>query len=188
VKNERLKLSRGRPPVRIAVLGFLLFTFHFSLFTSAAAQDDPPDLAPPPVKVVSREEMARLNAEAEDLKDRTKLVLELMNVRLASAEKLRAGEDFDGVFRELGYFHGLMDNGLDFLQKRNNGSGKILDNFKRLEIGLRSFVPRLELVRREVPLRYEDYIRKLIKVLRDARTKATEPLFSDKVVKTNSEK
>jgi len=35
-----------------------------------------------------------------------------------------------------------------------------------------------------VPLRYEDYIRKLIKVLRDARTKATEPLFSDKVVKT----
>jgi hypothetical protein len=153
----------------------------------AAAQDDPPDLAPPPVKVVSREEMTRLNAEGGDIKDRTKLVLELMNVRLTSAERLRAGEDFDGVFRELGYFHGLMDNGIDFLQKHNNGTGKILDNFKRLEIGLRAFMPRLEMVRRELPLRYEDYVRKLIKFVRDARTKATEPLFSDKIVKNGIE-
>ena len=180
---KRQKVKGKNKATHLAAFFFCLFTFAFLLLSAqpAAAQDD---LAPPPVKVVSREEVARLNAEAEDIKERTKLVLELMNVRLASAEKLRAGEDFDGVFRELGYFHGLMDNGLDFLQKRNNGSGKILDNFKRLEIGLRMFVPRLEMVRREVPLRYEDYIRKLIRFVRDARTKATEPLFSDKVVRT----
>ncbi len=140
-----------------------------------------PDLAPPPLKIVSKAEQERLDKET-DTKARTKRVLELMTARLASAERLRAAGDYDGVFRELGFFHGLMDDGISYLNKRNTGSGKVLDNYKRLEIALRSFVPRLETLRREIPLTHEDYVRKLLIYVREARTKATEPLFADTVI------
>ena len=161
---------------------FCLFTFTFCL--SVSAQSDPQDVAPPPLKIISKDEHMRLNGET-DLKLRTKLALEMMNLRLAAAEKLHAGEDYDGVFRELGAFNGLMDDGLDYLLKRDTGSVKVLDNFKRLEIGLRGFGPRLESIRREVPLRYEDYLRKLIQYVRDARSKAIDPQFGDTVLPKN---
>ncbi|MEK7855704.1 MAG: hypothetical protein AAB288_06415, partial [Acidobacteriota bacterium] len=60
--------------------------------------------------------------------------------------------------------------------------GKVLNNFKRLEIGLRQFRPRLELIRRGIPSEYEPYLRSLIQYVRDARAKAVEPLFGDSVV------
>lgn len=158
-----------------------LFTFYFLFFTlSVSAQDDPNEIAPPPLKAVSKDEKTRL-LEAPDVKAHTKLALDMMNSRLVSAEKLSAANDFEGMFRELGYFHGLMENGLDFLIKRDTGAGKVLDNFKRLEIGLRGFVPRLETIRRELPPRFEDYVRKLIISVRDTRAKAVDPMFSDTV-------
>jgi len=159
----------------------LLFTFLFSLPLAASAQDYEPSLAPPPLKIISKDERTQIDAKT-DLKDRTKLVLQLMTMRLAAAESLQSDEDFDGVFRELGAFHGLMDNGLYYLQRRDTGSGKVLDNFKRIEIALRGFAPRIETIRRELPLSYEDYVRKLLIYVREARTKATEPLFADTVV------
>ena len=185
MKSEKLKVKSfgrfGRSMRNIlAVLFFSLFTFHFSLLT-AAAQDDQQDLAPPPLKVISKDERSRLDIET-DIKSRTKLALQMMNDRLAAAEKLDVNEDFEGVFRELGVFNGLMDNGLDYLLKRDTGSGKVLDNFKRLEIGLRGFGPRLETIRRDIPPRYEDYLRKLIKYVRDARSKAIDPQFADTVL------
>src|SRR5438445_10150953 len=136
----------------LAVLFFSLFTFNFSLLT-ASAQDDPQDIAPPPITAMSKDERSRLEGET-DLKLRTKLELGMMNDRLMAAEKLHSSEDYDGLFRELGAFQGLMDNGLDYLLKHDTGSGKVLDNFKRLEIGLRGFGPRLEMIRRELPIRY----------------------------------
>ena len=165
-----------------SVAAFCLFTFYFLLLPlSAPAQDDPQDLAPPPLKIISKDELTRLGAKT-DLKDRTKLSLELLNARLFTAEKLTSAQDFDGMFRELGVFHGLMDDALDFLNKRDNGGGKVLDNFKRLEIGLRGMAPRIEIIRRELPLRYDTYVRKLMGYLRAARTKATETFFGDTVV------
>jgi hypothetical protein len=145
------------------------------------AQDGPIDLAPPPVRVVTKDERARLGQES-DVKSRTKLALDLMNVHLADAEKLNSAEDFDGVFRSLGCFHGLLDNTLEYLVENNTNSGKVLDNLKRLEIGLRAFTPRLESIRRELPLRYEDYVRSLMTYVRDARTRAIEPMFGTSVV------
>ena len=160
----------------------VLFAILYSLLsTPASAQDDAPDLAPPPLKAVSKDERSRLDAQG-DQKSRTKLALEMMQARISNAERLATGEDFDGVFRELGGFQGLMDNSLEWLNKNGDGSGKTLDNYKRIEIALRGFAPRVEAIRRDVPLRYEDYIRRLLMYLRDARAKAIEPLFSDTVV------
>jgi hypothetical protein len=65
---------------------------------------------------------------------------------------------------------------------RQTNDKKNLDNYKRLEIGIRSFMGRLEVVRRELPIRYEKYVRDLIKYLRESRSRALEPQFSDTVL------
>lgn len=160
---------------------FLLFTFLLLLPTPASAQDEPPEAAPPPLKIIAKADVVRLSTKTS-LKDRTKLSLELMNARLLAAESLGISRDFDGMYRELGVFHAFMDDALEFLDKRDNGGGKVLDNFKRMELGLRTMAPRLEVIRREIPLRYDPYVRKLASYLRAARTKATETLFDDTVV------
>ena len=150
--------------------------FIIGLVSSIHAQTD----APPPVAAIPKGDRDRLESKG-DIKDRTKTAVEMMNDRLSSAEKLRSAEDYDGLFRELGIFQGLVDNSLDYLLRRSDG-GRALDNLKRLEIALRTFIPRLETIRRDVPAQYEDYVDKLMKAIRDARSKATEPMFSNTVV------
>jgi hypothetical protein len=170
-------------------LSILLKAVSLVLFAgaSALAQPDAVELAPPPLKVLDRSQQEQLD-RTKDLGSRTKLSLQLMDASLTTAEAESSKQNFDAMFRELGHFQALMDNGLDFLNRNNNGKGKVLDNFKRLEIGLRKFIPRLEAVRRDLPLRFEDYVRKLMIRLRDARSKATDPLFSDTVVpRTNND-
>lgn len=145
------------------------------------AQIDDEDTAPPPLRLMTKEEGSQLEA-VKDVKKRTKLALELMDLRLKKAEALHAQEQYDEMFKQLGGFHGLMDNTLVFLNNGDENSGKVLNNYKRFEIGIRDLRPRLELIRREVPSRYELYVRNLIIYLRDARSKAVEPLFSDTVI------
>ena len=86
------------------------------------------------------------------------------------------------MYVQLGGFHALMDNTLDFLLDRNLSRDKVLDNCKRFEMGLRKFTPRLGLIRREIPTEYDHYVRVLLKYVRDAREKAIEPLFGNNVV------
>jgi hypothetical protein len=160
----------------------LALIFAFSLFPFAAtAQDDPPETAPPPIKIVSKDERSRLDVK-NDIKDRTKLAVEMMQVRIAAAQKMVEMRNFEGMYIELGHFHGLMDDTLEFLNKRDNGSGKVLDNFKRLELALRALAPKIEVMRRELPIKYDPYVRKLMGYLRQARAKATDSLFDDTVV------
>lgn len=166
---------------------FCQFTFAFLLLPSLAfAQEQfDTDDAPPPLKIVSKQEKSLLDAET-NVSDWTKLSLELMENRLKKAEDFYTRESYIQMSDELGGFSALMDNTLNFLQKNDNGGGKILNNFKRLEINLRRFAPRLELIRRELPMRYESYVRNLIKSVRQARAKAVEPLFDDSVVPDNT--
>ncbi len=147
-----------------------------------SAQGDVPDIVPPPLKLISKDEQVRLAAQSDDVRDRTKLTLQLMDGRLSNAEKLNQSRDYNLMYVELGGFHGLMDDALQYLKTQNSRNRRVLNTFKRLEIGLRGFAPRLEVIRRELPLRHEDYVRKLIRYVRVARTMATEPLFSDTVL------
>jgi len=137
--------------------------------------------APPPVKLMSKGEASQL-ATKHDVKDRTKLALELMSIRLTKAEEFSTKGEFQEMYNELGAFHALMDNTLDFLYDSSRGRDKNLDTFKRFEMTLRAFAPRLGVIRRELPTEYDPYVRNLIKYLRDARSRAVEPLFGDMVV------
>lgn len=168
----------------------LLLAFLFVLIGTAniAAQEVivDEDTAPPPPRVISSDERAKLDAEP-DVKKRTKLALELMDARLTKAEQLFAAQQFDAMFAELGGFHGLIDNTLNFLQNSDKDNKKVIYNFKRFEIGLRSFPPRLGVIRREMPSKYEFYTRHLLRYIRDARAKAIEPLFGESVVPDNKQ-
>lgn len=162
---------------RIAIAAF----FVWAAAGAAVAQEPTPQLAPPPLKIVSTAERTALDASA-DLKARYKLLLGLMAARITAAEKLSSQRDYSEMFTELGGFHGLMDDGIQYLKTKDKDDKKVLDTFKRLEIGLRRFAPRLEAIRRELPLAYEDYVRRLIRYLRAARTLALEPQFGDTVI------
>lgn len=180
-------VSRRQSTQTAAVKNFALFTFAFlflvfSFGVDASAQEETyQETAPPPLKIISRSEKSSLDAES-DVSDRTKLSLLLMENRLKKAEDYYAKESFAEMSGELGGFQALVDETLNFLNRRDDGRGKVLNNFKRLEINLRRFIPRIELIRRELPARYEPYVRNLIKNIRAARTKAVEPLFDDSVV------
>ena len=77
---------------------------------------------------------------------------------------------------------GLVGEFLDLEDGSDKDSGKVLNNFKRLEIGLRGFMPRLQMIHHDVPMRYEHYVRNLMKSLRTARARAIEPLFDETVL------
>ncbi|MGH9949010.1 MAG: hypothetical protein ACRD6X_17705 [Pyrinomonadaceae bacterium] len=138
----------------------------------------PPDAAPPPIKALSKIEKDSLMA-AKNVKDRTRLTLELMDARLKVAEAYLTQEQLEMVFRELGGFHALVINVLDYLSSSDTDNKKVISNFKRFEIGLRGFTRRLELIRREMPPQREYYVRLLLREMRAARAKAVEPLFGE---------
>jgi len=154
---------------------------------AAWAQEDDTDAAPPPIKAVPTTEKDELASEPT-LKDRTRISLELMGGHIAAAEKLSNDHDPNGAFKQLGMFEALMDDSVTYLSRKDTNSNKTLDALRKLEIGLRAFMPRLETIRRILPLNCDDYVRKLMKNLRDSRAKAVDPMFSDGVVKNISPK
>jgi hypothetical protein len=172
----RMRLLSG-PYLPLLTAGLLML----AAISSARAQEPTPEIAPPPLKMMSQVERSQLSASV-DFKARTKLLLELMSVRIAAAERLSAARNYEAMFTELGSFHGLIDDGIQYLKTKDPHDRKVLDTFKRLEIGLRGFAPRIEAIRRDLPLAYEDYVRRLIKYLRAARTLALEPQFADTVL------
>lgn len=166
----------------------LLFAFTVCLAAAVSAQpptqapedDFDPDAAPPPVRAMNNSERTQLDSQ-QGLKERTKLALALMSTRLSKAEEMNAKSEFAAMYNELGGFHALMDDTLEFLESAPK-KDKTLDNLKRFEMTLRGFAPRLGLIRREAPQEYDNYVRVLLRYLREARSKAIEPLFGNSVV------
>lgn len=174
---------------------FLSFTFYLLpsialcclYITPTLAQDNmPDDVAPPPIKVLSKEEKATLDAQNNNIKKRTKISLELMDARILTAEKKQTESDFKQSLDELAGFQAILDNVLSHLIKTD--MGKSDRSFITFEIYLRKQIPRLEAIRREMPYRYGYHVGNLMKAVRDARARAVEPIFDDTVVPTAGKK
>lgn len=174
---------RGDSSRLFYLLPLTFFSVFFFTAGSINAQEEiiPTNLAPPAVKVLSKEEKTAL-AGVTDVKDRTKLALDLMEVRLKKAEEQNTQEMFNGVLSELGGFQALMDDAIRFLNRNNNGGGKSMNNFKKFEMALRAFMPRIEILRRDLPERFEFHVRSLLITVRDTRSKAVEPFFSTTIL------
>ena len=184
--NNGQKVLKSKTQIKarqIFTFYFLLFTFPiiFSNVVCAQRTVEFPEYIPPPKIELSKDEKTALEGE-KDVKKYTNLAIEFMELRLNKAEDLANSQSFNDVLQELGGFHALMNTTLQFLNRNNVGNRKILTTFKRFEMALRSFMPRLETIRREMPERHEIYLVKLLKLVRDGRTKAVEPLFADTVV------
>ena len=176
IKNIR----KANAKINNLCFGFLILVFCFS--TNAFAQEPEADeIAPPPLKIISKSDKKQLE-DVPDVKKRTILALQLMELKLKKIEELDDQNEFAKMYEELGGFHALMDYTLDFLYRNNSGNRKNLGNFKRYEMGLRAFPPRIEVIRRELPLKYESYLRELLKYIRETRSKAVEPFFGNTVV------
>jgi hypothetical protein len=184
LKLKSKNVKRKKFGAHRAACSFFFYVLSFAFLLSAAwptfGQDDDP--APPPLRMLAKDERISLEAQA-NVKARTQLAVDYMNTHLAAAEEQFSKHEFDAMFNELGGFHALVDNTLLYLTTGDKSNKKVLDNLKRFEIALRQFMPRLEAIHHELPFRYEDYVRKLIAYVRNARTKALDPLFSDTVVK-----
>lgn len=183
VANKNFELKNLKRIGNFFRRSVILLLFVHVLFFSANAQDDKPkDLVPPPLSIISKEEKSQLDEE-KNIKKRTQLALELMDVRLAKAAELSEKNRYKESLDELGAFQAILRNAFNFLKKSENGSRKVLNNFKRFEINLRQFMPKLEVIRREMPVKYGYHVRNLMKYVREARADAVEPFFGETVLR-----
>ena len=181
MKKQSAVKDSGQITIFSLRLCILLLVSH-CLLSAAGAQDDKPEnLVPPPLAIVSKGEKSQLDAET-DVKKRTQLAIELMDARLIKATELSSKNQHKESLDELGGFQALLRNAFNFLKRNDNGSKKILNNYKKFEISLRGFMPKLEIIRRDMPVRYGYHVRTLIKFVREARADAVEPLFGDSVL------
>ena len=178
---------RGNSSRLFYLLPLTFFSIYFFAGVNVHAQEGGGgsergiNLAPPVVKAISKEEKTAL-AAVSDVKDRTRLALDLMEARLKKAEALYTQESYNATLVELGGFQALMDDAIRFLNRSNNGGDKAMNNFKKFEMALRAFMPRIEIIRRDLPERFEYHVRTLLITVRDTRAKAVEPFFSTTIL------
>lgn len=164
---------------------FLILFITTAFAVSANAQEITlADSVPPPLSIFSKGEGDQLNTQT-DMKKRTELALALMQSRLSKAETLSSERKYKESLDELGGFQALMSDAMGYLKRKNSGDGKVLNSYKRFEITLRGFVPRLEVMRRLMPDKFGYHVIQLMKSVRKTRSSAVDPLFSDAVVREN---
>lgn len=136
--------------------------------------------APPPLKIVSREERARIDG-ADDSKARIRATIELAELHLAKAEVLTGAQDFEHATGELGKYEALMDDALNYLSPMLRDKNKTRDLYKRLELALRAHGPRLTAIRRSTPMEYAVWIKSLEEFARKGRTEALNSFYGHTV-------
>ncbi len=143
--------------------------------------------APPPLKVISKDERAQLT-DAKDAKTRLRKTVELAEIHLQHAEALTSQEKYEEVLIELGGYLALIDDALKFLGQMNRDSTKTRDLYKHLEIDLRGDGPRLTSMRRITPLEYAIRIKEIEDFARDGRTEALDSFYGHTVVRDGKKK
>ena len=157
----------------LALLIFYFLLFNFATF----AQEEPPiDVVPAPEVLLSKTEIKDLDSE-KNIKKRTQLSLEIMEIRLKNAETFNGQPKFKEVLSELGSYQALLEDSFKFLEMNDLKNEKVQNNIKNLEITLKKHTSRLELIRREMPFKFGWHVGKLMKLVRQIRSKAIEPLF-----------
>jgi hypothetical protein len=168
--------------MRIVLSCCSLVTVTFLITTDASAQDSGLPLAPPPpMKFVSRSERTQLSA-ARDAKARTRATIELAEARLARAEQLTAGQQYEAASTELGVYQGLLEDALSYLDTGEQKKAS-RDTYKRLELALRAHCSRLEAIRRVTPSEYAVHVKAICECARNARSEALNAFYGDTVIR-----
>jgi hypothetical protein len=175
-----LELQRGLMLVATVLLSAFVY------LPSVRAQNPQPQAtpltAPPPLKLMSKEEKAQLD-QTKDIKQRLRLTIELAGAHLGSAEKLTMQTEYDAASAEIGMYHALIEDALEQLSALKRDSNKTRDLYKRLELSLRADGPRLTSMRRVTPLEFAVWIKKVEDFARDGRTEALNSFYGHTVVR-----
>jgi hypothetical protein len=190
VTSSERNIPPPGPPAAASAARALLFIALLACACVEAAGQTPAaaprpareDAAPPPMRYLPEETRAKLAAAARDMKDRTKLSIELAEARLNSAAAHTAADRFDAATLELGIYQAIVADAVAFLKGTGKSSNKVRDLIKRVELALRSHVPRLETLRRSLPSQHAVHVQTTLDFVRDARTEALEAFFDDSVI------
>ena len=142
-----------------------------------------PLTAPPPFKMIVKEERAEMDAATKDATKRLKLTMEFAGGHLTRAEQHTARGDFEAASAEVGMYHALIESALEFLSTFKRDSNKTRDLYKRLEMALRADGPRLTAMRRITPLEFAVWIKQVEDFARDGRTEALNSFYGQTVVR-----
>lgn len=170
-----------------APLLLLVFVFlppvHAQESEPQATPQPTPLTAPPPFKMIVKEERAALDANAKDPSKRLKLTIEFADGHLTRAEQHTSRENYEAASTEVGMYHALVENALQFLATFKRDSNKTRDLYKRLELALRADGPRLTAMRRTTPLEFAVWIKKVEDFAREGRTEALNSFYGHTVVR-----
>ena len=162
-----------------------VLTLVVTAFCAMASRQDPrppDDTAPPPLRTISREERAVINAE-RDSKDRIKLTLELATAHLTTAENQTTRQEYEKAAAAAGRYWALIEDTFIFLKPMNSDSNKTRDLYKRVELTLRAHGPRLATIRRGTPIEYSVWIKEIEDLARKGRTEALNSFYGHTVVR-----
>jgi len=179
---------------RYLVIAAPLLLLAFVLLPSVQAQESQPQepqaqpqptplTAPPPFKMIVKEERAALDAIARDAQKRLKLTIEFADGHLSRAEQHTSRENYEAASTEVGMYHALVENALNFLDTFKRDSNKTRDLYKRLELALRADGPRLTAMRRTTPLEFAVWIKQVEDFAREGRTEALNSFYGHTVVR-----
>lgn len=176
---------------RNIVVAAQLLLLAFVFLPAVRAQESEPKptpqptplTAPPPFKMIVKEERAALDAAVNDPKKRLKMTIEFADGHLLNAEQHTSRENYEAASTEVGMYQALIENALQFLNTFKRDSNKTRDLYKRLELALRADGPRLTAMRRTTPLEFAVWIKKVEDFARDGRTEALNSFYGHTVVK-----
>lgn len=174
-----------RGTVISAHLLFLLFV----CVPAVCAQDGQPSpqptplMAPPPFKTIPKQERAQIEMHTKDGKKRLKTTIDFAVSHLTLAEQHTTQANYDAAASEVGMYHALIENALEFLSTFKRDSNKTRDLYKRLELALRAHGPRLTAMRRTTPLEFAVWIKKVEDFAREGRTEALNSFYGHTVVR-----
>lgn len=190
LNNEAQGKMKFRLPRRSVSLALKIVFVSLAIYVPAGRAQDPPVqqlTAPPPLRIISREERAKLNAE-NDEKTRLRETIQLADAHLAKAQEHTTQHDYDSAAKELGNYGALLDDALAFLRPMSRDRNKTRDLYKRLELALRSQGPRLTAMRRTTPLEYAVWIKEVEDFARKGRTEALNSFYGHTVFREGLQK
>jgi hypothetical protein len=162
------------------------WALSLNAMNAVAQQPRSPQMpAPPPMRVVSREERSQLMA-AKDPKARLKLSIDLTLNRLTRVEDFSSRKEFDRASEQLGGYLGLIDDVRAFCGGMNREKGSTRDLYRHLEIALRAHIPRLAVVRRTTPAAYAIHLKAAEEYVRETRADALDSFYGHSVLREDS--
>ena len=174
-----------REAQRRLIISAHLLLLAFVFLPSVSAQDAQPSptplMAPPPFKMIVKEERMQIE-QTKDASKRLKLTMEFAAAHLTVAEQHTAQENFEAAQTEVGMYHALIENVREFMSTFRRDSNKTRDLYKKLELALRAHGPRLTAMRRVTPLEFAVWIKQVEDYAREGRTEALNSFYGHTVV------